>query len=76
MIVPDTPTDDSETMTVVMKSIEHNAGLVDSMENDKTKDSKKIPLYHFVPQNKRFKPTLTTQNSKPVSAISQSKKPN
>jgi hypothetical protein len=35
MIVPDTPTDDSETMTVVMKSIEHNAGLVNSMENDK-----------------------------------------
>ncbi|KAK4030616.1 hypothetical protein OUZ56_023889 [Daphnia magna] len=59
-------------MTVSMESMEPNLGEVEVMETDKTRDHLKAPT---VPQKKRFKPTLTPQNSRPSLSTSQPKKP-
>ncbi|XP_045035879.1 uncharacterized protein LOC123476932 [Daphnia magna] len=72
MIIPETQPDDSEPMTISMEPVEPNLGEVDSMETDKTSDHLKVPT---VPQSKRFKPTLTPQNSRPTLSTSQPKKP-
>ncbi|KAI9550643.1 hypothetical protein GHT06_004412 [Daphnia sinensis] len=73
MIVPETQPDDSEPMTISMEPMEPNLGEVDAMETDKTSDHLKAPP--TVPQNKRFKPTLTPQNSRPTLSTSHTKKP-
>ncbi|XP_045029731.1 uncharacterized protein LOC123472384 [Daphnia magna] len=72
MIIPETQPDDSEPMTISMEPVEPNLGEVESMETDKTSDHLKVPT---VPQSKRFKPTLTPQNSRPTLSTSQPKKP-
>ncbi|KAK4030827.1 hypothetical protein OUZ56_024213 [Daphnia magna] len=59
MIIPETQPDDSEPMTISMEPVEPNLGEVEPMETDKTSDHLKVPT---VPQNKRFKPTMTPQN--------------
>ncbi|KKZ05304.1 hypothetical protein YC68_23790, partial [Vibrio parahaemolyticus] len=70
---PDTETEDQETVTIIMESMEPDTGEIDTTDPDKTKDPLKIPT---VPRSKRFKPTLTPQNSKPTSGIPVLKKPN
>ncbi|KAK4013304.1 hypothetical protein OUZ56_025538 [Daphnia magna] len=72
IIIPETQPDDWEPMTISMEWIEPNFGKVEAMETDKTRDHLKVPT---VPQNKRFKPTLTPQNSRPNLFTSQPKKP-
>ncbi|KAK4030669.1 hypothetical protein OUZ56_023943 [Daphnia magna] len=72
MIIPETQPDDSEPMTISMEPVEPNLGEVEPMETDKTSDHLKVPT---VPQNKRFKPTMTPQNSRPTLSTSQPKKP-
>ncbi|XP_045023985.1 uncharacterized protein LOC123468971 [Daphnia magna] len=66
MTAPDTETQDQEPMTIIMESMEPDMGEIETMGPDKTKDPLRIPT---VPRNKRFKPTLTAQNSKPSSGI-------
>ncbi|KAK4030305.1 hypothetical protein OUZ56_023307 [Daphnia magna] len=66
MTAPDTETQDQEPMTIIMESMEPDMGEIEIMGPDKTKDPLRIPT---VPRNKRFKPTLTAQNSKPSSGI-------
>ncbi|KAK4009196.1 hypothetical protein OUZ56_018305 [Daphnia magna] len=73
MTALDTETQDQEPMKIIMESMEPNMGEIETMESDKTKDPLRIPT---IPQNKRFKPTLTTQNSKPTSGIPLLIKPN
>ncbi|KAK4017884.1 hypothetical protein OUZ56_033836 [Daphnia magna] len=70
---PHTETEDQETVTIIMESMEPDTGEIDTTDPDKTKDPLKIPT---VPRSKRFKPTLTPQNSKPTSGIPVLKKPN
>jgi hypothetical protein len=73
IVAPDSETEDEETMTIIIESMEPDKGEIDTTEPDKTKDPLKIPT---VPRSKRFKPTLTPQNSKPTSGIPLPKKPN
>ncbi|KAK4017795.1 hypothetical protein OUZ56_033614 [Daphnia magna] len=70
---PHIETEDQETVTIIMESMEPDTGEIDTTDPDKTKDPLKIPT---VPRSKRFKPTLTPQNSKPTSGIPVLKKPN
>ncbi|KAI9558427.1 hypothetical protein GHT06_015211 [Daphnia sinensis] len=66
MPAPDTETQDQQPMTIIMESMETDVGEIETMEPDKKEDNLKIPT---VPRNKRFKPALTSQNSKPTSGI-------
>ncbi|KAK4004209.1 hypothetical protein OUZ56_005951 [Daphnia magna] len=73
MTVTDTETQDQQTMTIILQSMEPDMGETETMEPEKTKDPLRIPT---VPRNKRFKPILTDQKSKPTSGILQLIKPN